>query len=92
MARRVAKRKAARRWVTRVGGGGRVVIPAGLRSTLGLKQGDTVVFESMGPDVVLKPQTEVIRTLQDKYKKRWRDPKFSVDAFLSRRKAMWGEE
>lgn len=92
MARHSESGATARRWVTRVGGGGRVVIPAELRAALGVKQGDAVVFESTGGDVTLRPQAEVIRSLQEKYKKRWKDPKFSVDGFLAGRKAIWGEE
>jgi AbrB family looped-hinge helix DNA binding protein len=81
-----------RQWAARVGGGGRVVIPADLRQTLGVRAGDVVVFESNGEGVRLRPQAEMLRELQDKYRRRWRKPAFSVDAFLAQRKAEWGEE
>lgn len=86
------KREQTRRWVTRIGGGGRVVVPAHLRKKLGLKAGDMVVFEAANDHVTLKPQTEVIRGLQKKYAQRWKSPEFSVDSFLAGRKASWGEE
>lgn len=86
------KEKQAQRWVTRIGGGGRVVIPAHLRKKLGLKPGDKVVFEQADDQVTFKPHMEVVRELQKKYAQRWKSPKFSVDAFLAERKASWGEE
>lgn len=92
MARMRANSPSARRWVTRIGGGGRVVVPAELRGTLGLKQGDAVVFEATGRTITFKPHGEVVRSLQKKYGQRWRSAKFSADAFLAERKAAWGEE
>jgi AbrB family looped-hinge helix DNA binding protein len=84
--------QAPRRWLSRIGGGGRVVVPAALRQELGLKPGDAVVFESAEGTVALKPQIEVIRALQEKYGKVWQAPEFSSDSFLAERKSMWGEE
>src|SRR5438477_10874292 len=81
-----------RRWVSRIGGGGRVVVPAQLRGALGLKTGDRVVFEATDDRVTFKPHVDVVRELQKKYGQCWRSPEFSTDAFLAERKAMWGEE
>jgi hypothetical protein len=45
-----------------------------------------------GNRVTFRPHAEVVRSLQQKYAERWREPEFSVDAFLAERKALWGEE
>jgi len=82
----------ARRWFSRVGGGGRVVVPAELRADLGLKAGDKVVFEASQEGVKLRPHRDIVREIQKKYAQRWKSPEFSVDAFLAERKALWGEE
>jgi AbrB family looped-hinge helix DNA binding protein len=92
MARKSIPHTRTRQWVVPVGGGGRVVIPAELRQALGVAAGDAVVFESNGTDVKMRSHGEVLRTMQEKYKQRWRKPEFSVDAFLAQRKAAWGED
>ncbi len=92
MANQKGRQGKVRRWVSRIGGGGRVVVPAQLRGALGLKTGDRVVFEAIDDLVTFKPHVDVVRELQKKYGQRWKSPEFSTDAFLAERKAMWGEE
>jgi AbrB family looped-hinge helix DNA binding protein len=83
---------ATRRWLSHVGPGGRVVVPAELRGALGLKEGDAVVFEATGNQIAFKSHSDIVRAIQEKYSKRLRAPEHSVDAFLADRKALWGEE
>lgn len=71
--------------------GGKVVIPADLRRDLGLKPGDTVVFEREGDALVLKSYLQVVREVQAEFRKMVGDD-YSVDQFLAERKADWGEE
>ena len=92
MAGQKTRQGKVRRWISRIGGGGRVVVPAQLRGVLGLKAGDRVVFEATDDRVTFKPHVDVVRELQKKYGQRWKSPEFSTDAFLAERKAMWGEE
>jgi len=79
-------------WVSRLGDGGRVVVPAEIREALHLKPGDAIAIELKDNQVILTPQSEVIRALQKKYGKLWESEAFSADSFLKERKAMWGEE
>jgi AbrB family looped-hinge helix DNA binding protein len=79
-------------WISRLGGGGRVVVPAGLRRELGLKPGDAVVFEKVADQIVVKSHTDVVRALQRKYGSLWKSSEYSTDAFLAERKRLWGEE
>lgn len=80
-----------KRWQTRIGQGGRVVLPAELRTELGLRQGDAVVIEAERGRAILRPHAETVRAIQDKYRARWKGKTMSSEAFLAERRAMWGE-
>jgi AbrB family looped-hinge helix DNA binding protein len=47
-----------------LGAGGRLVIPAGLRQTLRLKEGDAVVLETDGETVRLASQEKMFQEIQ----------------------------
>ena len=48
--------------------GGKIVIPAALRREFGFKDGDTLVFESVGGRLVLKTYAQVVRDVQAEFK------------------------
>jgi AbrB family transcriptional regulator, stage V sporulation protein T len=66
--------------------GGKVVVPAELRRELGVKDGDTLVFERQGDSVVVKSYTQVIREVQATIKANIKEP-FTVDDFIAERRA-----
>jgi AbrB family transcriptional regulator, stage V sporulation protein T len=66
--------------------GGKVVVPAELRRELGVKDGDTLVFERQGDSVVVKSYAQVIREVQATIKANIKEP-FTVDDFIAERRA-----
>jgi AbrB family transcriptional regulator, stage V sporulation protein T len=66
--------------------GGKVVVPAELRRELGVKDGDTLVFERQGGSVVVKSYAQVIREVQATIKANIKEP-FTVDDFIAERRA-----
>jgi len=46
--------------------GGRVILPASFRKSLGLAKGDTVLMELHGEEVRLRPARSALRRLQEK--------------------------
>jgi len=46
--------------------GGRVILPAAFRKSLGLAKGDTVLMELHGEEVRLRPARLALRRLQEK--------------------------
>ena len=46
--------------------GGRVILPAAFRKSLGLAKGDTVLMELHGEEVRLRPARSALRRLQEK--------------------------
>lgn len=46
--------------------GGRVILPAAFRKSLGLVKGDTVLMELHGEEVRLRPARSALRRLQEK--------------------------
>lgn len=68
--------------------GGKIVIPAELRHALGLREGDTLVFEREGDTLVIKTYAQVIREVQAEFKALLGDHKGSVvDDLLAERRA-----
>lgn len=72
--------------------GGKVVIPADLRREFGIKDGDTVIFDT-DPDGGLSIKTfdQVVRETQARARAIF-GVGYSVDQFLAERRADWGEE
>lgn len=76
----------------KLGPGGRVVIPAEIRSAMGLKEGDTIIAEFSEGELRLVTIPEQVRRLQEITKKYHPEHVSLVDEFLRERRAMWGEE
>ena len=71
--------------------GGKIVIPAELRRELGLKDGDSLVFERDGDSLVIKTYAQVVREVQAEFKALV-PKRGTVDEFLAERRAMWREQ
>lgn len=82
MARLKNKPKSRENYVLNVGPQGRIVIPAALRKTLGLKTGDRVVGILDGEKIILKPAHIVEQELWSMFKK----AKFSSKELISDRR------
>ena len=67
--------------------GGKVVIPAILRHSLGLEDGDTLVFDREDGKIVIRSQEAALHELQAKVKAKLTRP-VSVDSYL---KEKWAE-
>ncbi len=67
--------------------GGKIVIPAILRHSLGLEDGDMLVFEQEDGKIVIKSQEAALRELRQKVKAKLKRP-MSVDIYL---KEKWAE-
>ena len=67
--------------------GGKIVIPAELRRALGMKEGDTLVFEREGDGLVLKSRDRMLQELRAKVKAGLKRP-ISVDSYLREK---WAE-
>ena len=72
--------------------GGKIVIPAGLRHELGIKEGDSLVIKR-APEggFLIKTYAQVIAEGQRTFRAIVGED-YSVDQFLAERRADWGEE
>ena len=50
--------------------GGRIIVPAAFRQSLGLSKGDTVLMELHGDELRIRPARAALRRIQDKYSAR----------------------
>jgi AbrB family transcriptional regulator, stage V sporulation protein T len=67
--------------------GGKMVIPAEIRRSLGLKPGDRVEVRQEGEGrFVVRTYAQVVREIQDKYREMLKNP-FTVDDFIAERRA-----
>ncbi len=66
--------------------GGKIVIPADLRREFGFKEGDSLVFEKEGGQLVIKSMEKVIEEVRAKVKKLIKVP-FTVDDFIAEKRA-----
>lgn len=68
--------------------GGKMVIPAELRRSLGLKDGDTVVLEQAGDGtIVLKTYDQVVRDIRQSMRPYCADGGSVVDELIAERRA-----
>jgi AbrB family looped-hinge helix DNA binding protein len=68
--------------------GGKIVIPAELRREFGMQDGDTLVFEREGDQLVLKTYAQVVREVQAEFKAMKGDYTGSmVDDLIAERRA-----
>ncbi len=66
--------------------GGKIVIPADLRREFGFKEGDSLVFEKEGDQLVIKSMEKVIQEVRSKVKMLIKVP-FTVDDFIADKRA-----
>lgn len=72
--------------------GGKVVIPADLRRELGIRDGDSIVFERQAEGgIAVKTFAQVVKEAQQKFRTMV-GPDYTVDQFLADRKIDWHEE
>jgi AbrB family transcriptional regulator, stage V sporulation protein T len=72
--------------------GGKVVIPADLRREFGIKDGDTVLFDrDVDGGLSIKTFAQVLADTQRRARAIFGEC-YTVDQFLSERRADWGEE
>ena len=71
---------------TTLGAGGRLVIPAGLRQSLHLKEGDTLVLEADGEAVRLASQETVLKEIQAFFRQGLPEGVSLVDELLAERR------
>lgn len=76
----------------RLGGGGRIVIPAAMREEMGVKQGDDLIAYVEGGVLHVLSYQENLRRIQAEVAKHKKQGESVVDEFLAERRAMWGEE
>ena len=74
-------------WATKVTSGGRVVLPAEARTVLGLKDGSGLRIVLEGGQLVLIPYLEVVRRLQEKYRRRVPGDHSLADDLIAERRA-----
>ncbi len=76
----------------RLGEGGRFVIPASMRTAMGVKPGDKLILFVEDGELRVRGQRagiERVRKIADKHKKPGEN---IVDEFISDRRSMWGEK
>jgi antitoxin PrlF len=76
-----------RAWSTRVTSGGRVVLPAEVRSKLGLADGDSLRVRLEGRRIILLPQAEIVREIQEKWRRLTPGDRSLVDELITDRRA-----
>lgn len=76
----------------RMGPAGRVVIPAGIRTAMGLKEGDMLVATFADGELKLVTVPEAVRRAQTLVRKFIPEDVKLVDEFLAERRKMWGED
>jgi len=74
-------------WSTRLTSGGRVVLPAEARAILGLNDGAALRVRLEGRRLVLVPQAEVVREIQDKWRRLIPGDRSLVDELIADRRA-----
>src|SRR5438034_1696728 len=78
---------AGQSWPAKVTSGGRVVLPAAARNTLGLKDGSDLRIVLEDRQLVLIPYFEVIRRLQEKYRRLIPGDRSLADELIAERRA-----
>ncbi len=81
------------KYKTKLGPGGRVVIPAAFRKAMGLAEGDEVLMRCEDGEVTLYTQAEAVRRAQALVERYLKDGESMVDDLLQgRRRQVEGEE
>lgn len=66
--------------------GGRIQIPADVRRTLSLSDGDTMLIEVVDGEVHLRPQRDAIRRVQERMRKYVVEGRSVVDELIAERR------
>jgi AbrB family looped-hinge helix DNA binding protein len=74
-------------WSTKVTSGGRVVLPAEVRAALGLTDGTSVRIRLDDGQVVIVPVREILRKIQEKWRRLVPQDRSMVDEFIAERRA-----
>jgi len=74
-------------WSTKVTSGGRVVLPAEVRAALGLTDGTSVRIRLDDRQVVIVPFMEILRKIQEKWRRLIPQDRSMVDEFIAERRA-----
>ena len=83
--------QASRRAKVRVGRQGRLVIPAGLRTTLGIDAGDSLVVRLEEGRLVLEKREAVVRRLRDRFRHIPPGVSLAEELIEERRQEAWRE-
>jgi antitoxin PrlF len=76
----------------KVGPAGRVVIPAEMRSAMGIKEGDVLLAHLAGDELRLETLDAVIRRSQALVRQSVPEGTMLVDEFLGDRRGAWAED
>ncbi len=76
-----------RAWSTRLTSGGRVVLPAEVRAALGLKDGTPVRVRLEEGKIVIIPFGEIVRDIQDRWRKYIPGDRSLADELIADRRA-----
>lgn len=79
--------RTTRKRKTRLGSGGRLVIPAAIRRELGLEEGDAVVMRVEDGELRIVSYKEVLRRVQEHARQYVRPGESVVDEFIADRRA-----
>jgi len=74
-------------WSTKVTSGGRVVLPAEVRAALGLTDGASVRIRLEDRQVVIVPFAEILRKIQEKWRRLIPEDRSMVDELIAERRA-----
>jgi AbrB family looped-hinge helix DNA binding protein len=74
-------------WSTKVTSGGRVVLPAEARAALGLTDGSSVRIRLEDGHLVIVPFMEILRKIQEKWRRLIPEDRSMVDEFIAERRA-----
>lgn len=76
----------------RLGAGGRFVIPASMRTAMGVRPGDTLIVHIEDGELRVISARNALRRVQEHMSRYKKAGESVVDEFLAERPAMWGEE
>lgn len=76
----------------KLGDGGRLVIPAGMRDEMGIKPGDALIAYVEDGELRIRSYDDNLRRVQARLSANKKPGQSVVDEFLSERRAMWGED
>lgn len=66
--------------------GGRIIVPADFRKSMGLAKGDTVLMELHGDELRVRPARSALRRIQAKYGARVAEEGYLSDELIAERR------